>query len=113
MRIGVAVVELHVHGSRSLKEKRGVVRSIIQRLRNRYNLSVAEVAGQETWQRALLGISLVGSEAPKVRRNLEAAIDFIDSLHLAEIRSSESEILEVEQGDLAEWGSAILPWEED
>ena len=43
MIVGAAVVEIHIHGSRSLKQRRGVVRSIAQRLRNRFNLSVAEV----------------------------------------------------------------------
>ena len=49
MIIGAAVVELRIHGSQSLKQKRGVVKSIIARVRNRYNASVAEVGGQETW----------------------------------------------------------------
>ena len=41
MIVGAAVVEIHVHGSRSLKQKRGVVRSISQRVRNRFNLAVS------------------------------------------------------------------------
>ena len=49
MIVGVAVVELRVHESQSLKEKRGVVRRITGRLRHCFNVSVAEVGGQDTW----------------------------------------------------------------
>ena len=92
MVIGAARVELIVHGSHSLKEKRGVVRSITQRVRNRFNVSVAEVGGQDTWQRAVLGLALVASEAPAARRRLEQAIDFIADTHLAEVIDQELEI---------------------
>jgi uncharacterized protein YlxP (DUF503 family) len=92
MVVGAARVELHVHGSRSLKEKRGVVRSITQRLRNRFNLSVAEVGGQDTWQRAVLGLAVAANEAQTARQRLEQAIDFIAEMHLAEVLDQEVEI---------------------
>ncbi|MEE2679394.1 MAG: DUF503 domain-containing protein [Myxococcota bacterium] len=100
MIVGAAALELHVHGSRSLKQKRGVVRSISQRLRNRFNISVAEVGGQDTWQRAVLGLTAAGAEAPVVRRVLEQALEYAEGLHLAEVTFSDVEILE-------------LPWQED
>ena len=83
--VGAALVELHIHGSQSLKTRRGVVRKIVQRVRNRFNLSVAEVGGQDTWQRAVLGIAAAGSDRVSVRRVLEKAADFIEDLHLARI----------------------------
>jgi hypothetical protein len=92
MVVGAARVELHVHGSQSLKEKRGVVRSITQRVRNRFNVSVAEVGGQDTWQRAVLGLAVAANEAPAARRRLEEAIEFIEGLHLAEVLDQEVEI---------------------
>jgi uncharacterized protein YlxP (DUF503 family) len=115
MRVGAGLIELHVHGSRSLKQKRGVVKSIVQRLRNRFNISVAEVGGQETWQRAVLGLALVGGDAQGVRRRLGAAIEFVESLHLAEIRASDVEILDVARED---WNDGVadedpLPWEKE
>ena len=93
MVVGAARVELHVHGSHSLKQKRGVVRSISQRLRNRFNVSVAEVGGQGTWQRAVLGLATVAGEAPTARRRLEKCIDFIEDLQLAEVIGQEVEVL--------------------
>ena len=93
MVIGAARVELHVHGSQSLKQKRGVVRAISQRVRNRFNVAVAEVGGQGTWQRVVLGISTVSGDSQSARRRLEKAIDFIEDLHLAEVIDQEVEIL--------------------
>ena len=93
MIVGAALVELRIHGSRSLKAKRGVVRSITQRVRNRYNLSVAEVGGQDTWQRAVLGLSTTGSDARVVRRVLDKAIAFIEALNLAEVVDSDVELI--------------------
>jgi len=93
MIVGAAAVELIIHGSRSLKEKRGVVRSICQRVRNRFDVSVAEVGGQGTWTRALLGFATVGSDARVVRRVLDQVIDFVEDLHLAELGASDVEIL--------------------
>ncbi len=95
MIVGASVVEIYVHGCRSLKAKRGVVRSITRRVRNRFNLSVAEVGGQDTWQRAVLGLTAAGSEAAVVRSSLERAHAFIEGLHLAEVRNVDVEILDL------------------
>ena len=89
MFIGAAVVEICVHDSQSLKRKRGVVRSISQRVRNKFNLSVAEVGGQGTWQLATLGLAAAGSNGTVVRATLESALEFIEGLHLAEVLNSD------------------------
>ena len=93
MIVGVGVVELHIHDCQSLKQKRGVVRSISQRVRNRFNISVAEVGGQDTWQRCVLGLCAAGSDAVTLRRSLERAGDFIEGLHLAEVCAVDVEIV--------------------
>jgi uncharacterized protein YlxP (DUF503 family) len=93
MIVGVAVVELHVHDSQSLKSKRGVVRSIVQRLRNRFPIAIAEVGGQDTWQRAVLGLSTVGIDRSRVRAVLDAAVVFVEGLGLAEVVGSDVELL--------------------
>lgn len=93
MVVGAALVEIHIHDSQSLKAKRGVVRSIVQRIRNRFNVSVAEVAGQDTWQRAVLGIASVGNDAVAMRSLLEQIVDFVEDLHLAEVTNSDVEIV--------------------
>ena len=93
MIVGACLVELHIHDSQSLKAKRGVVRSIVRRVRNRFNLSVAEVGGQDTWQHAVLGLCAAGSDARRVRQELERASDFIEDLHLAEVCGVDVEIV--------------------
>jgi len=95
MIVGAAVVEIHVHGSQSLKQKRGVVRSIAQRLRNQFNVSVAEIGGQGTWQRAEIGIAATGNDRRYVRGLLDRALDFVENLHLAEVVGSDVELLEM------------------
>ena len=85
MIVGAAIVEIRIHGSHSLKQRRGVVRSITRRVSNRYNLSIAEVGGQDTWQRAELGLCSAGSDRRQVRSLIESAVAFIEELHLAEI----------------------------
>jgi len=109
MIVGAAVVEIHVHGSQSLKQKRGVVRSIQQRLRNRFNLSVAEVGGQGTWQIAVLGMSAAGAEAPPVKKVLERAIRFVEDMHLAEVLGSDIELMSLPHEAIG----SIESWEED
>jgi uncharacterized protein len=119
MIVGVAVVELHVHGSQSLKAKRGVVRSITSRLRNRFNISVNEVGGQDTWQRAVIGISMMATEEAPLRRNLARAIRFVEDTHLAQVLRSEIEILPLPLAEgLLEAGETFetaedLPWSLD
>jgi hypothetical protein len=104
MIVGAALIEIHVAGSHSLKQKRGVVRSIVRRVRNRFNLSVAEVGGQGTWQRASLALGAVGSDERVLRRALENAVEFIEHLHLAEVLGSEIEILDLPQEPMFEDG---------
>ena len=95
MIVGAAVVEVFIHGCHSLKAKRGVVRSIAQRVRNRFNLSVAEVGGQDTWQRAVLGLAVAGYDSVAARRTLERAVTFIEELHLAEVRNADIEVMDL------------------
>ena len=93
MIVGAAVIELRVHDSRSLKAKRGVVRSILGRVRTRFNVSASEVGGQGTWQRAVIGLSMTGAAEVPLRRALEAAVRFVEATHLAEVLGSEVEMI--------------------
>ena len=67
-------VEIRIPASRSLKDRRQVVRSLLAVTRERFHVSAAEVGGQDTWQRATLGFAVAASEA----RLAEATIDEID-----------------------------------
>lgn len=93
MIVGAAVIEMRVHDSRSLKAKRGVVRSILGRVRTRFNVSASEVGGQGTWQRAVIGLSMTGADEVPLRRALEEAVRFVEATHLAEVLGSEVEMI--------------------
>ena len=107
MVIAASVIELHIHGCCSLKEKRGVLRSIRRRLRNRFNLGVAEVDAQDKWQIAVLGLAAVGSDAVSLRRVLDQAADFVESMHLAELRSADIEVVELPLHEAAAWPDGV------
>lgn len=74
MHVAGFEVEIRIPQSRSLKERRQVVRSLVDGAQQRFRVSVAEVGGQDTWQRATLGFAVVGSEAHIV----ESIVDEID-----------------------------------
>ena len=93
MVVGVCTIEMRLHGSRSLKEKRRVLRSVKDRIRNRFNVSIAEVDYQDKWQRALIALAAVSNEPVYVNRILEEAVEAIESMGLAEIVDSEIEII--------------------
>ncbi len=71
MHIGSLRARLFVRESRSLKDKRQVVKSIIDRLRNGFNVAVAEVDEKDHHQTIVLGVVTVGDEAQYVKRTLE------------------------------------------
>jgi hypothetical protein len=77
MVIGSLLVELLIPTSHSLKEKRSVVKSILQRLRNEFNVSTAEVGQQDRWQIAELGVACVSSDRQYARQQLEAVIEWL------------------------------------
>ena len=71
--MGVITWELHLEGSRSLKDKRRVLKSLKDRLHNRFNLSAAETAHQDLWQRAELSACVVSNERGHVDSVLREA----------------------------------------
>lgn len=77
MFIGVGRFEIFIPASRSLKDKRQVLRSITSYVRHRFNVSIAEVDHQELWQRAAFGVSCVAesiAHCRKVMQEIEKAI---------------------------------------
>jgi uncharacterized protein len=71
MFIAIARFEFFIPNSRSLKDKRRVLRSVIQTIRNRFNVSIAEVEYQDLWQRAAVGVSCVAESIAHCRKVLQ------------------------------------------
>jgi uncharacterized protein YlxP (DUF503 family) len=77
--LGLRVWELHLAGCRSLKEKRGVLLPLKERLRRGHNLSVAETAHQDSWQRAELGCAALGTDRAVVEECLRTADRIVEA----------------------------------
>lgn len=77
-RIGILTVELHISGCRSLKEKRQVLQSLMTRLRNDFNLSIAEVGHHDLHQRASIAIACVGNQTDFVNRVLDTVLERLE-----------------------------------
>jgi len=92
MIVGSLRVRLLVRESRSLKDKRRVVLSIRDRLRNRFNVAVAEVEAQDHRQLVVLGLAAVGSEAAPVRTTLEEVVAALRAHPIAELLDHEMEV---------------------
>ena len=75
---------LYLPENHSLKGKRAVLRSMKSRVQAKFNVSVAEVAEQDTWQTIVLGVAQIGNDRDHVDRCLREVSDFIASLGLAE-----------------------------
>jgi uncharacterized protein YlxP (DUF503 family) len=78
MIIGSCTIHLHIATAQSLKEKRQVVRSLIARIRNEFNVSVAEIDDQDRWQSARLGVAVVATDSRHAQQQLEAVVNFIE-----------------------------------
>jgi len=94
MVIGVLKIELYMNGNRSLKGKRQVLKSLIQRVRSKFiNVSISEVDSHNLWQRATIGVSFIGNETPYVNSTLDQVLRFIDDTGIVHIVAREMEII--------------------
>ncbi|HLJ82317.1 MAG TPA: DUF503 domain-containing protein [Ktedonobacterales bacterium] len=79
MFVGTCRVTLHIAMSQSLKDKRQVVRSVLQRLRNQFEIAAAEVDAQDLRQLAVLGLASVSGDAAHAEEILEHAVRYIEA----------------------------------
>ena len=93
MVVGSGIITFRLHDCRSLKGKRKIVKSIISRLRNNFNVSVAEVGSNDIHQRAEIGFVLVGNNKAVINSKIDKIFNLADELGLAEIIDTKMEIL--------------------
>lgn len=98
MFIGVARFEIFIPAARSLKDKRQVLRSITQNVKNRFVVAIAEVGHQDLWQRAGLGVSCVSETSGQCRKVLHEVEKVIGraAIGSAEIVDREFEVVAME-----------------
>ncbi len=99
MVVGVCRISLHFPESGSLKAKRHGLRKIIDRTRAKFNVGVAEVDGQDTWQRSTVGLVVVGNEGRHVQSMLDKILSFVENLYVAQVLNSESELISYNDDD--------------
>jgi uncharacterized protein YlxP (DUF503 family) len=78
MYVGYGALALHLPHARDLKSKRRVIRGLVDRIHARHRVSVAETANHELWQRAELGIAVVGGNIDDVERILSSILETVD-----------------------------------
>jgi hypothetical protein len=79
MRIGLCIVDIYIPGKSSLKGKRQVLRSIKDKIKNRFNFSLAELDDQNKWQRTKLGIVTISNDGRHANNTLTGVMNFIHS----------------------------------
>ncbi len=92
MVVGTLKIEFRLVDNRSLKGKRKVVRSMVDKVKSRFNVSVAETGANDKWQKIELGVSAVGNDRRHIDSSLNHVLDFLESLYLAQIVNAEIEI---------------------
>ncbi|OGP64338.1 MAG: hypothetical protein A2170_16860 [Deltaproteobacteria bacterium RBG_13_53_10] len=93
MVVGICQLDLRIPENHSLKEKRHVLRKLIDRVKARFNVAISEVGDNDLWQRSQIGICTVGNDRRHVNSSLDKVIDFIERMNLAEMLHTEMEIL--------------------
>ena len=91
MFIGSLTIDLFLPEAHSLKQKRSVIKSVLQRLRNEFNVATAEVGEQDRWQLARLGIVCVSSDSSYAHAQLQAVVNWIYD-HRPDVQVSRADI---------------------
>jgi uncharacterized protein YlxP (DUF503 family) len=99
MFVGVLRLTLHLPEPGSLKSKRHLLRSAIDRVKARFNVSIAEVAENDLWQRSVVGVAAVGNDHAFVNETLDKVADFVASMHGGQLQLTGRDIEIVPYGD--------------
>ena len=91
--IGLLLIDLFIPSAQSLKEKRMVVKSLKDRVRSKYNVSIAQLDTEDKWQTATLGISMIGNDQRYMEGCLQDIFNFIEGSHGCEICDHKIEFL--------------------
>jgi uncharacterized protein len=97
MPIGLLTLDIHILDAQSLKDKRQVLRSLKDRLRAHYNVSVAELAHQDTWQRSVVGVVTITSDAAFLEKSLAEIAEESEKLLGRDLVSQQIEYFQEEE----------------
>jgi uncharacterized protein YlxP (DUF503 family) len=100
MFVGVLRLVLHLPDPGSLKSKRHLLRSALDRVKGRFNVSIAEVGDNDLWQRAVVGVAAVGNDHAFVNETLDKVADFVASMHGGQIQVTDRAMEITPYGDV-------------
>ncbi len=92
MIIGTLTITLYLHASESLKDKRQIIKSLIETIRQKFNVSIAEVDALDKWQVAIIGAACIANDTQHVNRVLDKLLDTIENNPLVDMGEVEMEI---------------------
>ena len=95
MVLGTLNVEFILHDNHSLKGKRKIVKSMVGKVKHKFNVSIAEIGSNDKWQKIELGVSTVGNDRRHIDKTLNTILAFLESLYLAELVDTKMEIFNV------------------
>lgn len=95
MVIGTGIITFRIHDCHSLKAKRKIIKSIISRLRNTFNASIAEVGANDIYQRAEIGFSMTGNDVRLINSKMDKLVNMTEDMGLAEIIDTDFEIIQM------------------
>ncbi len=93
MVVGICRLDLLIIENNSLKGKRRILKRIIERVKNKFNVSIAEVGNHDLWQSSQIGFCMVGNDKRFINSALDKIIYFIEEINIAEITKSDIEII--------------------
>jgi len=93
MVVGIGMITFRLHDCRSLKSKRKIVKSIVSRIRNNFNVSIAEVGSNDIHQKTEIGFALAGNSRMLINSKIDKIFNMAEELGLAEIINTEMEII--------------------
>jgi uncharacterized protein YlxP (DUF503 family) len=91
--VGTCVLEVYIGDSQSLKDKRRVIKSAIDQIKNNFNVSIAEIGNLDQWQRATLGIAVVSQDTVLANQILTRIISYLEYKGTMEIIDYSIELL--------------------
>ena len=93
MIVGLLTLDLHIPEAHSLKSKRMVIKSLIDRIKSKFNVSIAEVDANDLWQRSVIAIALVANETQIINKVFEKIKNLVVTIHTVELIDTSMELL--------------------
>ena len=93
MVVGIGKIMYRLHDCRSLKAKRKIVKGIIHKIQNNFNVSIAEIGSNDTHQKTEIGFALIGNNIKVINSKIDLIFNMADTIGLAELIDTEMEII--------------------